>query len=167
MEPRQPWERLERETAKAFSAFSLYRDAGPSRSITATAKALGKGRTVISNWSQVHSWVQRATEYDLWLDAERLKAVRDAAIQEHQQRMRSLPRQQLREADEITELVGQLQEIIAENLQRLQDSRHPLSPGEIASLGRFMLNAIEVKNKSSYEALGIEKLIAEFLDRQK
>jgi hypothetical protein len=58
------WERLPTETAKAFAAFVMYRDAGPQqRSLTLVAKHLNPGRPIsvqaISEWSIKHRWKDR------------------------------------------------------------------------------------------------------------
>jgi hypothetical protein len=59
-----PWEREAKESAKAFEAFSAYRDMGPVRSINNVAERLGKHSSLISGWSSKHSWVKRVRAWD-------------------------------------------------------------------------------------------------------
>lgn len=61
---RQPWERQEGETSKAYHAFSVYRDLGHERSVVKVAKELGKSRRVIEVWCLKHRWVERCSAWD-------------------------------------------------------------------------------------------------------
>jgi hypothetical protein len=166
MTDRQPWEKRPSETPKAFEAFGVYRDLGSGRSLIGAAKVLNKGRTIVGTWSQQHDWVQRAEEYDLWVDSERLKAIRTADLIEYKERLRSLPREQFKDFERLGELAEELGRIIEEQLEKIGPEAR-LTPTEIASLGRYQLNALELRHRFGQEAVGIKKLIAEFLDRQK
>lgn len=73
VEPANPWDRLDGETAKAWAAFCAYRDLGPKRSIVqAYRRATGNegaaqapGRW--NGWSSQFGWIERATLYDAHL----------------------------------------------------------------------------------------------------
>lgn len=65
------WERQPGETAKAFYAFTLYRDIGYERSITKVAQlynAKKQLRALVGRWSSKNNWVERARAYDEHLD---------------------------------------------------------------------------------------------------
>jgi hypothetical protein len=69
-EDKQPWDRLTGESSKAFANFCLYRDMGVSRSLR---KAAVDGRCTaklrqLERWSTRHKWVERAADYDAYLD---------------------------------------------------------------------------------------------------
>ena len=53
------WERQENESARAYEAFSLYRDMGAERSLVKVGHSLGKSRALIERWSSQHDWVDR------------------------------------------------------------------------------------------------------------
>lgn len=72
------WEQQEGETAKAFEAFCVYRDLGPSRSIAKTGQSLGKNRVTLEQWSSKYDWVKRATAWD----AEQDRIARQAQTEE-------------------------------------------------------------------------------------
>lgn len=59
-----PWERQEGETPKAYAAFCVYRDLGPSRSCRETAEKLGKSQKNIQLFSAKNHWVERAAKWD-------------------------------------------------------------------------------------------------------
>ena len=71
-----PWERRVKESAKAFEAFRIYRDMGPDRSLVKVSERLGKSRTIITRWSSVNNWVERARAYDADLEREAQKQTR-------------------------------------------------------------------------------------------
>lgn len=80
------WERQKGESAKAFEAFVLYRDAGASRSTAKVARELGKSKTLIDRWSGLWKWVPRVQAYDNHVDRERMvtaQQLRRDAIERH------------------------------------------------------------------------------------
>ena len=68
------WERQKGESAKAFAAFAIYRDAGDTRGYTAVAQELNKSRTLVSRWGAKWQWQERLDAYLRRRDAEQLKA---------------------------------------------------------------------------------------------
>lgn len=60
----QPWERQDGETAKAYEAFSEYRDMGADRSLAKVGQKLGKSKAQMEKWSKKYGWVARAEEWD-------------------------------------------------------------------------------------------------------
>lgn len=52
------------ESARAFEAFSHYRDLGASRSTAKVAQELGKAESLMDRWSADWSWVKRAAAWD-------------------------------------------------------------------------------------------------------
>src|SRR5690606_17214461 len=59
-----PWERQTGETAKAYHAFSLYRDQGLDRSLTAVAEELDVSKQHVGQWSTKYNWVERVSAWD-------------------------------------------------------------------------------------------------------
>lgn len=57
------FERQSRESAKAFAAFSLYRDMGPERSLAAVAAKLGKSKVMMEKWSRKFDWPARVAAH--------------------------------------------------------------------------------------------------------
>ncbi|GGU50408.1 hypothetical protein [Streptomyces lavendofoliae] len=60
----QPWEPQPDESAPAFEAFTIYRDLGPLRSATKTARQLGKSPSLMQRWAIRHTWSTRARAWD-------------------------------------------------------------------------------------------------------
>jgi hypothetical protein len=76
--PPEPWERQKGESAKAYEAFSEYRDMGARRSIAKVAEKLQKSNQLLGRWSRNHEWVKRAAAWD----AEQDRIARQNQIEE-------------------------------------------------------------------------------------
>jgi hypothetical protein len=63
-----PWEKQKGETRVSFSAFAIYRDLGPHRSLSKTAAAVGKSLAAMKGHSTKYGWVERADAYDDFVD---------------------------------------------------------------------------------------------------
>jgi hypothetical protein len=61
----EPWERQPGESAAAFAAFRHYLELGPTRTLIAVARQLGKNRSLIYRWGERHGWMTRGYVYDL------------------------------------------------------------------------------------------------------
>ncbi len=60
---RYEFDRLPRESVKAFTAFRAYLDMGPQRSLAALAKKLGKSKVLMERWSRRHDWTGRVAAH--------------------------------------------------------------------------------------------------------
>jgi hypothetical protein len=78
-----PWERLNDEPSKAYHAFTVYRDLGPTqRSLAAVSRDLygertGRNRGApgrVREWSSTYRWRERAEAWDAHLDTARPSA---------------------------------------------------------------------------------------------
>lgn len=73
MHPRDPWERIDGETDKAWAAFRAYRDAGPLRRRIAVARKfydrpdLKATPATWSGWARKYDWRGRIEAYDAFL----------------------------------------------------------------------------------------------------
>ena len=97
LEP-EPWERQLNETARAWEAFSMYRDMGASRSIAKVARELGKNKVVLEKWSTEYDWVKRVAAWD----AEKDRVARQAQLTdiiEMRQRHAAIAKKMLDTAD--------------------------------------------------------------------
>lgn len=72
------WEKQKGEGAKAFQAFTLFRDDTEGRSYPAVARALSKSLTIIKRWGARWNWVSRAEAFDAHNDRARLEGETEA-----------------------------------------------------------------------------------------
>jgi len=72
---RQPWEKRDGETSRAYEVFCVYLEMGPrERSIEKVVEELGKPSGYsrhLERWSSEHDWVDRAAAHDEHLAAKR------------------------------------------------------------------------------------------------
>jgi hypothetical protein len=78
------WGRQHGESDKAFEAFAIYRDLGPTRSTQEVAIAVAKSAPFIRRWSAKWSWVARASAWDD--EADRLRRERDLVERQESRR---------------------------------------------------------------------------------
>ena len=66
----QQWERLPEESSKQFEAFSIFRDLGPSRSVSEVANLWSESGATsrLREWAKINNWQQRAMAYDQHVD---------------------------------------------------------------------------------------------------
>lgn len=118
------YERLPGETAKAWKAFSMYRDMGHDRSIENVRISLGRPSVYLRSlqtWSSKFAWVERAKLYDDWCDSIDRQERESARPKWEELRQRSLSNN--------VELSAQLRERVQEML------RHPLTKERIEASG--------------------------------
>jgi len=68
------WDQQDGESAKAFHAFTIYRDLGHKRSIRAVAERLKSNDAHLGEWSRKFDWTKRAIAWDTFLDAQSQQA---------------------------------------------------------------------------------------------
>lgn len=85
-----PWERQPGETEPAWQAFRHFRDAGDSRTIAGSARAVGKSTRMLFKWSAKHGWMERVRQFTVHRDrleqeasAKALAKQRKAAVERH------------------------------------------------------------------------------------
>lgn len=66
---RLPWERQPKEPVSTFSAFALYRDLGPQRSLSKVAASMKRNLSALKEASVKWQWVERADAYSDYVDA--------------------------------------------------------------------------------------------------
>jgi hypothetical protein len=130
---RQPSQRLEKESSKAFAAFLAFRDLGPERTYEKVARKLQKSAPLIARWGKRHNWHHRAADWDEHNDREVQRELRSRRIRA---RKRAL------------DIADKLDEKLAEAVERLEITRvkkeagkpdvvqSAISPTELAHLFR-------------------------------
>lgn len=88
VEPRRSWDRRRDETRRAFTAFCLFRDS-TDRKLASVAKALTPPCSVpnVARWSARHNWQQRALDYDVHVDEQRLAEIARERVSARKRRM--------------------------------------------------------------------------------
>ena len=126
-EDKHEWDRLTRESSKAYAHFCLYRDMGLSRSIRVLAKDSNcdSKLTQLMRWSRKWNWVERSRRYDDYLEAE------ERVRQEKERR-------DMRKRHAQIALLGQniAVKALESLLQKVQAGTGEVAPGERAGASR-------------------------------
>ena len=108
-DPAAIWLRRGNESAAAYSAFAVYREQTPPRSIRKAGERSGEG-TGLQGWSEQYKWVERAAAYTDHLDQLVLAAHEDDIVRRR------------REANEqVFQLARQLLRLVHERLSGVVD----------------------------------------------
>ena len=75
----QLFEKFDRESEKAFAAFSLYLSLGPQRSLAVVSRKLQKSVTLLGRWSAKFDWPARIAAYGAHLAIIEREAIEAAA----------------------------------------------------------------------------------------
>lgn len=74
----KPWEQQPGESGPAFEAFSIYRDLGPGRTVSAVVEKLRKSDSLLRRWKVKWEWQRRSAAYDASIaEQARRKAIKD------------------------------------------------------------------------------------------
>ena len=79
----QPWDRMPKEPAKGFNAFTVFRDLGYGRSLEKTRQKLGAKagyKRQLEDWSVKWGWVERAVAWDLHEDRRKRERMEERKI---------------------------------------------------------------------------------------
>ncbi|MEG1564743.1 MAG: hypothetical protein RR365_13610 [Bacteroides sp.] len=140
------WERQKSESPQAYEAFVTYRDLGAGRSTAKVGRQLGKSATLMERWSSAHGWVERARQYDNYLDGEsRREAVK---------RVKEMTGRQIK-------IALQLQQKAIEALGALD--LDAMSPKDIKE---FIKTATELERTNRREEAQLDKAIVETTNKE-
>ena len=73
------FDKQDRESVKAFAAFSLYLSLGPQRSLAEVGKKLQKSVTILGRWSAMFDWPARVSAHSAHLAIVEREAI-EAAV---------------------------------------------------------------------------------------
>jgi len=136
----EPWDRLPQETARAFGAFTLYRDQLGRRTLEKVAQMLSCSQQNVARWAIQWDWADRCRAYDHHLDElQRAELIVERRLMRKRQIQAGMELQGIAE-DEIAELQKRVDQGLPLNL----------TPAEICRL-------IETGAKLERLALGEDK----------
>lgn len=155
------YERQPDESAKAYTAFCLYRDLPSNiRSLIRAYRSqpgfdganATPGRWIL--WSTSYGWSERVKAYDVIREKEARKikeAAHDAALDEYRERTIQASRQQMETA----------RAVLLKASARLDNlDINEIKPGQLAGLFRAAAHLADVSGKAEATALGLDELTA-------
>lgn len=120
-----PWERQEKETPKAFLAFTKYRELGPfERSTAKVAEAIGRSQSLVEQWCTKYGWVRRAAAWDDEVE----RQTRELALQEQLESIKEMRKRHTKVAEKMIKKADKaldqlsLEDIKPSDISKLVDS---------------------------------------------
>lgn len=68
--PSGPWDRMEKESGRAYSALIRYLQLGPERTYAKMVKQYGYREQSLYSWAKTHRWKDRVAAYDEYMNRE-------------------------------------------------------------------------------------------------
>ena len=142
------WEQLsgEGESAKAYAAFSRFRDLGASRSVDGAWRDAGnKGRApgCWSKWSQLHRWRDRALAYDAFTDASQ-RETREAKLASLAARRADY---ELRHQERLEDLAERADKLLAKAEKKLFAAKQPKAL-DLAKYAKAALTLVAISREA-------------------
>ena len=161
----KPYERLDKETPKAFQAFRIYRDLGIDRTIAKVAEELGKHPNAVAAWSQKHNWTRRAGAWDRELDSVGLNAELSEVEEMHRRQAklgRRLQELGMREIERAIKIAEDNEEPLdvkeTQKLVKLGTDLELLNRGEATEITKTVLEEIDYTKLSSEDLAALRKI---------
>ncbi len=167
----KPWDRLTKETPKAYQAFTAYLLLGPGRSMDRAAKELGRpGVTSVADWGRENGWVERARAFDEEQARTALTAFQEVGVQDYT----TFAAGRRAAATKLGQLCDRMLDHAAKRLEQLEEARNraiaagtkeeDLPVVELdARLSSYIRAIADVDSKAGDAmalALGIDRLVA-------
>lgn len=156
----EPYEQQPGETRPAYEAFCVYRDTPPGepRSLRKVGQKLGKSGSLISRWSSVWSWPDRAASWDTLIEAQAQDSKRAEAVVlllDYQRRMG----ERARSLNIITE---GLMKVAGDDIIRRANTPEALSDSGLAALCRAIGSLADQAAGLEAISLGVPQLVTLF-----
>ncbi len=159
--PSIPFERLPGETAREFNALLAHRDAGPTRSMSRTAEAVGLGKSTLKRFSTRWDWPARLQAWDDAVLAQLADQGEELAVRKHRDDLVSFADRQHRRAERLAEAAGLLLKLATESTRQHLKNGTLLHPQQLAAAMGAASRAMEASGNTAAAALGVDDLIAE------
>lgn len=134
---KQPWDRVEGETDKAYRAFCIYRDMGADRTYADVAKDLEHPPSYVQalmGWSKKYNWKERCSAYDDYY----LKR-HEIMVQEQYHTMRMEAR------DMRQNIIDVLQNMLGQVIMKWRDDLTPRDLSYIANSARVIMDQSRIE----------------------
>lgn len=144
-----PWERLPRETDKAFEAFVAYRNLGPDRTLQRLSEILSKHRMWLGEWKAKWGWEERVAAWDNHLDQLTLKQMERDYLKARKRRI---------------VLGGTMQAVGARRLNQLAETPEELTPNDARSI---IVDGVKVEDSGFGKVAAEENRPQQIIDNRR
>ncbi len=154
-----PWDQRPDESSRAYELFAVYLNAGPTRSIAATARLTGNSDSNLRRYSTRFHWRDRAAALDresLGRLVERRSEEREA---QEMNELRLFAEVSMRRADRLGDASDKLLKLATLSMQRMLDDGEDLDSRLLASTLNAAASLAAMACDVKAKALGVDDLL--------
>jgi hypothetical protein len=158
--PRNPWEQIPGEPARAHERFLTWLHLGGSRTNVAAAEVCGCSEALIRNHARAWDWKERARAYD----AERLPKLsdrlREAVADDQRAALQAFRDSQQRTAEALNACAFLMLRLCVKSLKTYADASVPIPPATLANVAATAGRLLEQSGNAVGALLGLDELSA-------
>ena len=153
------FERLADEPAADFAALLVHRDAGPGRTLSATALQVGRSESTLRRLAKRWDWTERLQTFDRAVLQKVAVAGASSAVDRHQEQLLAFRDAQHRRADLLAATAETVLQLVVESVRAHMASGTLLQPGQLGASLTAAARALEASGSTAATALGVEELL--------
>lgn len=155
--------RLSDEPAADFAALLIHRDAGPGRTLSATALQVGRSESTLRRLANRWGWAERLQAFDTAVLTQVAETGARTAEERHRNQLLAFRDTQHRRADRLATAAEQLMELVVESVRAHLNVGTLLQPGQLGASLTAAARALEAAGSTAATALGIDELMEQLL----
>lgn len=156
--------RLPDEPAADFADLLVHRDAGPGRSLRATAMHVGRSESTLRRLANRWHWTERLQAFDSEVLHRVAAAGVKAAEDRHRDQLLAFRDTQQRRAEQLGATAELLMEFVVESVRQHLSAGSLLQPGQIAAALGAAARSLEASGSTAATALGVDELMEQLLE---
>jgi hypothetical protein len=160
------FDRLTDETAADFSALLVHRDAGPGRTLSATAVQVGRSESTLRRLANRWNWTERLQTFDRAVLQKVAVAGASSAVNRHQEQLLAFRDAQHRRADLLAATAENLLQLVVESVRAHMANGLLLQPGQLGASLTAAARALEASGSTAATALGVEELLETLVSKE-
>lgn len=150
------------DTPASYEAFTLFRDMGARRTVAKLAELIPNSKGSLNSWCDTGEWVPRAIAYDVYLDRQKVAAIRKKEVADHLKKINKYRREHenlgwanLTIAGKCLEICDQALQYFAEEPERIREMR----PGDVRNLVAAAKDSADIGSKLLSDSLAVARLL--------
>jgi hypothetical protein len=155
--------RLNDEPAADFAALLIHRDAGPGRTLSATALQVGRSESTLRRVANRWRWADRLKTFDTAVLTKVAESGARTAEDRHRKQLLAYRDAQHQRADRLATAAERLMQLLVESVHAHLEAGTLLQPGQLGAALGAAARALEASGSTAATALGVDELMEQLL----
>ena len=160
------FERLSDEPTADFAALLIHRDAGPGRTLSATALQVGRSESTLRRLSNRWEWADRLQAFDSAVLTQVAATGALTAETRHHEQLMAYRDAQHNRANRLATAAEHLMELVVESVRSHLSAGTLLQPGQVGTALTAAARALEASGSTAATALGVEELLETLVSKE-